>query len=71
MEDEIQKFISEYTKKIANVDILLNQVKVGIQQARRAKEDYTHLRTDQARLFAQLNAYHQVQADFDSLLDYV
>jgi len=71
MEKEIEKFISEYARKISDIEILLNSVKVDIQQARRGNEDYTSMRLEQARLFSRLTSYHQAQADFDSLLDYV
>ena len=71
MENEIEKFISEYDKKISNVEISINELKFKIKQARRAKENYSNLRLEQSRLFAQLGAYHQARADFDSLLDYV
>ena len=71
MEKEIKKLIAEYEKKIASVDVLIELVKTEIEQARSLKIDYAHLRLNQTRLFAQLNAHHQAQADFDSLLDYV
>lgn len=67
---EVEKMISGYSVKISNTEKLLNCAKLEIQQLRREGKSYQYVRTDQARLFAQLAAYHQAQADFDSLLDY-
>lgn len=70
MEDEIQKLISEYYKKISDVEIQLSNISSEIQRERRSKEDYTSLKIEQARMLTKLNLYHQARADFDSLLDF-
>lgn len=71
MEEEIEKLIAEYDIKISNVAKSLNLLKTRIPHLRRNKEDYSIERREQAILFAQISAYHQAQADFDSLLDYI
>lgn len=71
MAGAIGNLLDEYLQKEADCGTLLDGVKERIRLLRRHGKDYTSDRSNQSALFAKKQAYAQVRADIDSLLDYL
>ena len=73
MKSAIEQFISEYSTKVDNCDVLINKHESDVRTYRQAndKAAITGARKELTHLLAQRQAYVQAGADFDSLLDYV
>jgi hypothetical protein len=73
MEQAIKKLISEYSFKVEQQEILLEEIKIRNTEARHAddKDLQRELRIDRNAADARKQAYIQAIHDIDSLLDFV